>query len=53
MQKWQISKPKIVDWYLDFTKESYVMLKSVTFFSNLFSKLWATENKIFEAQKYK
>ena len=29
MKKWQISKPKIVDWYLDFTKESYTALKSV------------------------
>ena len=29
LKKWQISKPKIVDWYLDFTKESYTTLKSV------------------------
>ena len=29
MKKRQISKPKIVDWYLDFTKESYTTLKSV------------------------
>ena len=29
MKKWQISKPKIVDWYLDFSKESYITLKSV------------------------
>ena len=29
MKKWQILKPKIVDWYLDFSKESYTMLKSV------------------------
>ena len=29
MKKWQISKPKIVDWYLDFSKESYTKLKSV------------------------
>ena len=29
MKKWQISKPKIVDWYLDFSKESYTTLKSV------------------------
>ena len=28
-KKWQISKPKIVDWYLDFTKESCTTLKSV------------------------
>ena len=31
MKKWQISKPKIVGWYLDFTKESYTTLKSVIF----------------------
>ena len=30
MKKWQISKPKIIDWYLDFSKESCVTLKSVT-----------------------
>ena len=29
MKKWQISKPKIVDWYLDFNKESYTTLNSV------------------------
>ena len=30
MINWQISKPKlIVDWYLDFSKESYTTLKSV------------------------
>ena len=29
MKKWQISKPKIVDWYLDFSKESYTRLKGV------------------------
>ena len=29
MKKWQFSKPKIVDWYLDFSKESYTTLKSV------------------------
>ena len=29
MEKWQISKPKIVYWYLDFTKESKTTLKSV------------------------
>ena len=28
MKKWQISKPKIVDWYLDFSNESYTTLKS-------------------------
>ena len=26
---WQISKAKIVDWYLDFSNESYTTLKSV------------------------
>ena len=29
MKKWQISKPKIVDWYLDFSNESYTTFKSV------------------------
>ena len=29
MKKWQISKPKIVDWYLDFSNESCTTLKSV------------------------
>ena len=29
MKKWQISKPKIVDWYLNFSNESYATLKSV------------------------
>ena len=29
MKKWQISKPKIVDRYLDFSKESYTTLKNV------------------------
>ena len=43
MKKWQISKPKIVDWYVDFRKESYTTLKSViSSFKIFFSKLWAT-----------
>ena len=29
MKKWQTSKPKIIDWYLDFAKESYTTFKSV------------------------
>ena len=29
MKKWQISKPKIINWYLDFSKESYTTLKNV------------------------
>ena len=29
MKKWHISKRKIVDWYLDFSKESYTTLKNV------------------------
>ena len=29
MKKWQISKPQIVDWYLDFSKESYTTSKSI------------------------
>ena len=31
MKKGQISKPKIVDWYLDLSKESYTTLKSVIY----------------------
>ena len=31
MKKWQILKPKIVDWYLHFSNESYTTLKSVTY----------------------
>ena len=33
---------KIVDWYLDFSKESYTTLKSVISSFEVFSKLWAT-----------
>ena len=29
MKTWQISKPKIVNWYLDFTIASYTTLKSI------------------------
>ena len=29
MKKWQISKLKVVNWYLDFSKVSYTTLKSV------------------------
>ena len=29
MKKWQISNPKIIHWYLDFSNESYTTLKSV------------------------
>ena len=28
-KKWKILEPKIVDWYLDFSEESYTTLKSV------------------------
>ena len=31
MKKWQILKPKIVDWYLHFSNESYTTLKSVIY----------------------
>ena len=31
MKKWQISKPKIVNWYLDFTIVSYTTLKSIIY----------------------
>ena len=29
MKKWQTSKPQIVDWYIDFSNESYTTLNSV------------------------
>ena len=29
IKKWEISKPKIVDWYLDFSEESHTTLKGV------------------------
>ena len=62
MKKRQISKPKIVDWYLDFSKESYTTLKSVIssfkivcfFFVCLFFfffQNYGQLNKIFEAEK--
>ena len=53
MKKWQISKSQIVDWYLDFSNESYHVKERYLFFQNLFLKLWATEKNIFEAKKYK
>ena len=31
MKKGQISKPKIIDWYLELSKESYTTLKSVIY----------------------
>ena len=49
MKKWQISKPKTVDWYLDFSKESYTTLKSVTSAFKTMGNL----KEIFEAKKYK
>ena len=37
MKKWQISKAKIVDWYLDFSKEVlHHVKKRYLFFQNLF-----------------
>ena len=53
MKKREISKPKIVDWYLDTNRVLYHVKERYLFFQNLFSKLWATEKKIFEAKKYK
>ena len=41
MKKWQISKPKIVDWYLDFSKESYTTLKSVISSFKICFQIWA------------
>ena len=51
MKKWQILKPKIVDWYLDFSRVVYNVKERYLFFQNLFSKLWATSKEIFEAKK--
>ena len=53
MKKWQISKPKIVDWYLDFSNESYTTLKSVISsfkicfqnYGQLKRKFWDRKNK--------
>ena len=46
MKKWQISKPKIVDWYLDFSKESYTTLKSViSSFKICFQNYWQLKRK--------
>ena len=46
MKKWQISKPKIVDWYLDFSKESYTTLKSViSSFKFCFQNYWQFKRK--------
>ena len=42
MKKWQISKPKIVNWYLDFSRVLYHVKERYLFFQNLFSKLRAT-----------
>ena len=54
MKKWQISKAKIVDWYLDFSKESYTTLKSViSSFKICFQNYGQFKRKIFEAKKYK
>ena len=52
MKKWQISKPKIVDWYLDFSKESYTTLKSViSSFKICFQNYGQLERKILRPQK--
>ena len=45
--------PKIVDWYLDFSKESYATLKSVMFLSKSVFKTMGNLKEIFEAKKYK
>ena len=42
MKKREISKPKIVDWYLDTNRVLYHVKERYLFFQNLFSKLWAT-----------
>ena len=50
MKKLQISKLKIVDWYLDFTKESQTTLKNViSSFKICFQNYEQLKKKIFEA----
>ena len=57
IKKWQISKPKIVDWYLDFSKESYTTLKSVISsfkicfqkYGQLKKKFWGQKLQIIES----
>ena len=52
MKKWQISKPKVVDWYLDFSKESYTTLKSViSSFKICFQNYGQLKRKILRPQK--
>ena len=52
MKKWEISKPKIVDWYLDFSKESHTTLKGViSSFKICFQNYGQLKMKIFEAKK--
>ena len=38
MKKWQISKPKIVDWYVDFRIPRYHAKERYLVFQNLFFK---------------
>ena len=52
IKKWEISKPKIVDWYLDFSEESHTTLKGViSSFKICFQNYGQLKLKIFEAKK--
>ena len=54
MKKWQISTPKIVDWYLDFSKESYTTLDSViSSLKTCFQNYGQLKRKFLRPKKYK
>ena len=53
-EKWHISKLKIVDWYLDFSKVSYTTLKSViSSFKIGFQNYGQLKRKFLRPKKYK
>ena len=52
MKKWQISKPKMVHWYLDFSKESYTTLKSVISSFNICFQNYGQLKRQFLRPKY-
>ena len=54
MKKWQISTPKIVHWYLDFSKESYTTLKRViSSFKTCFQNYGQLKRKFLRPKKDK
>ena len=53
-EKWQISKLKIVNWFLDFRKESYTTSKSlISSFKICFQNYGQLKRKILRRQKNK